>query len=77
MINKKAQSGPVGFTFNMLFFFIFIAVAGGTLWGLIGFASVQAGLTGIEAFIFNNFAMITIISALLGTMAFFYYSGGA
>jgi len=77
MNNKKAQNGPVSFVFSMLFFFIFIALAGGTLWGLIGVSAQTVGLEGIEAFIFNNFAMITIISALMGTMAYFRYSGGA
>ena len=75
-MNKKAETGPVTFVFLMLFFFIFIGVAGGSLWALFGLASEQAGLTGIELFVYNNFAMITIFSALLGSMAYFYFGGG-
>jgi len=74
-MNRKAQAGPVSFIFNMLFFFIMIGLIGGTLWGLIGMAADTAGLVGIEAFVFNNFAMVVFISAILGTMAFFYFSG--
>lgn len=74
-MDKKAQAGPVSFVFSMLFFFIFIGVVGGTLWALIGGAASTMGLTGIEAFILNNFAMIVVLSAVLGTMAFFYLGG--
>jgi len=59
----------------MIFFFLFIAIAGGTFWGLLAATSSVVGLTGIEAFIFNNFAMITILSAILGIMGFFYFGG--
>lgn len=76
-MNRKAQAGPVSFVFSVLFFLIFIALVGGTFWGLIGMAAETAGLTGIEAFIMNNFPAITMISALLGTMAYFYYLGGS
>lgn len=70
-MDRKAQGGPVSFMFNMLFFLIFIGIIGGTLWAIIGSAAIEAGLTGIEAFIYDNFAMVIILSALLGTMAFF------
>lgn len=74
-MNKKAQTGPVGFIFHIGFFFIFVAIAGGTIWGLVALAADTVGLTGIEAFIMHNFAMITIISAILGMIAFFSFGG--
>lgn len=75
-MNKKAQSGPVSFVFCVLFFFVFIGVAGGVLWSLFGLASTSAGLTGIEAFIYNNFAIITLFASILGTISYFYFGGG-
>jgi len=74
-MNRKAQAGPVSFIFSMLFFLIFVGVIGGSLWALFGLAAESAGLTGLEAFVFNNFAMVVAISSILGTMAFFYFGG--
>jgi len=75
-MNKKAQGGLVAFIVTMLFFFIFMGLMGGTLWAMIGFAGEQAGLTGIEAFIFDNFAIVVFLSAILGTMGYMYFRGG-
>jgi len=74
-MNKKAQQGPVTYVFMMIFFFIFMGIMGGGLFALIGYASATANLTGLEAFIFNNFPMWIILSAVLGTIGFLYWGG--
>lgn len=74
-MNKKAQQGPVSFIFSVLFFLIFFGIVGGTLLSLIGLASASVGLSGLEAFIFNNFGLWIILSLILGVFAFFYIGG--
>lgn len=75
-MNKKAQAGPVGFMFNVLFFFIMISLIGGTLWNLMGDTSRSAGLEGLEAFVYEHFNMVVLLSVILGTIGFSFTGGG-
>jgi len=71
-MNRKAQVGPVAFVFAIIFFVLFLAFAGSSILGLWGLASDQAGLTGLEAFVFNNPWLWVMIGLVLGLMGYFY-----
>jgi len=75
-MNKKSQ-GVVGFVFHVIFFLIVVSIIGGTLFTLMGDTAKVTGLSGIELFVYGNFAVIFFVSAILGTMSFFYFGGGS
>lgn len=74
-MNNKGQTGPVAFVFYCLFFMIVISIIGGNLWTVVAQAGTTAGLSGLELFIYNNFALITLFSFTLGIIVFYYFGG--
>lgn len=75
MLYKKAQSGPVALILLIIIFMInwfiwlgdWVSTAGQT-------AVIQGGLTGIEAFMYNNLNVFVFLSVVLAIMAWGYFS---
>lgn len=72
-INKKSQAGPIAFVVLIIIFLIVLSAMGGTLWGLWGEAGANAGLTGIEAFVYDNPFFIVLIALVLGIIGWVYF----
>ena len=75
-MNKKAQQGPIGFVVLVIIFLIGLSAIGGVLWGLWANASTTAGLTGVEAFIYDNPALIVFLAMVLGILGWSFFGGG-
>lgn len=77
-MNKKAQSGMIAVIFLLIIFIINWAIWLGKVIADYGTTIVQEqGITGIEAFAFENLNLIIFFALMLGAMAYFYFGSRA
>lgn len=76
-MNKKAQVGPIGAIMLFIVFIVMEFVWLGAWLSSVGASVVtDNGLTGIEAFAFNNLNFGAVIIMLLGMLGWMYWSNG-
>jgi len=75
-LNNKAQQGIVGFIFLILVFLILFGIwLGGFVNQLTHQAVIDANLTGIEAFLYDNLSLFILLALLLGIITWFAFGG--
>jgi len=76
--NKRAEVGPIGaIMLFMVFLIIWFVWLGGWV-GSVGATAVsENGLTGVEAFFFENLNFIITLIMILGMLAWSYFGGDA
>lgn len=75
-MNNKAQVGPIGFVFLIIVFLIVWMIFLGDWLKDIGQDTIaDQSLTGFEAFLWANLNLWTLLALVLGTSAYFYFSG--
>ena len=70
---KQAQAGPIAFFFLIIVVMIVLFMIGGTLTSFWQEASITAGLTGIEAFIYDNLLLLFFVSMFLGIIGWMWF----
>lgn len=74
-MNKRAQTGPIGFILMVLVFMIIWFVWIGKWLVEVGqTAIIDGGLTGIEAFFYANLNVWVMISLILGIIGYMYWA---
>jgi len=75
-MQKKAQAGPIAFIVLILVVVVVLFVIGGDITFFWQNASETAGLTGIEAFVYDNPLLIMFIGLILGIIGWMWFGGG-
>ena len=77
MMDRNGQVGIIGVVFLFVVFLILWFVwLGGYVAEMGHSVVVSYGITGIEAFFFENLNIFIMIAAALGVLAFMYFGGG-
>jgi hypothetical protein len=75
-MNRTGAVGPIGFIFLFIMFVIIWFVWAGGWVADVGHGVVtQNGLTGVEAFFFDNLNVVIMIGAVLGVLGYMAFGG--
>jgi hypothetical protein len=70
-MNKKAQYSPISFVFMIIFVLIVMGLIGGQVFGLFNLAAFTAHLSGLELFLYSNFAVWVFFGLIIYIFSFF------
>lgn len=74
--SRKGQVGPIGaIMLFMVFVVIWFVWLGGWVAHVGATAVAENGLTGVEAFFFENLNLVIMLCMILGMMAWMYFGG--
>ena len=76
IMNKKAQTGPIGAIFLFMIFIVIWFVWLGSWINTVGEMMITTNnLVGVEAFFYSNLNFVVLICLILGMLGWMYFTG--